>query len=183
MPAVHRKIGTQASHQLDAVRARRGCKHPRSAKLCKLNGERSDAARCCVNDDSLVLPEMERVIDPLESGEPGRSNRAGVLEVKRLGNARDLLCRDSNIRGIETALGIEPAKRINLVADFEPTDPGAHRRDNTGAVATEHEGKPRLAAWIPSSADIRVPWPDARRVERDQNLAWIDFGNGQVVHR
>src|SRR5262245_22156079 len=126
---------------------------------------------------------MERVIDPLESGEPGRSNRAGVLEIKRLGDARDPFCRDSNVRGIETAFGIEPAKRIDLVADFEPTDPRAHRGDDARAVATEHEGKPRLAARIPSAADLRVPRPHARRVERDQNIAWTDFGNGQGVHR
>src|SRR5262249_62207377 len=114
---------------------------------------------------------MERVIHPLESGEPGRRSRAGVLEIKRLGNARDLLCRDGNICGIEAALGVEPAKRIDLVADFEATDPGAHRGDNARAVGTEHERKPRLAARIPSGADPRVPWPAPPPVEHDHNRA------------
>src|SRR5262249_6531672 len=92
MPAVHCKIGTQASYQLDAIHARRGCKHARPAKLGKLDGERSNAARRSVDDHSLVLLEMERVINPLECGEPRRRDRASMLEVKRLGNGRDLLC-------------------------------------------------------------------------------------------
>src|SRR5262245_2851716 len=119
---------------------------------------------------------MERVIDPLECGEPGRRDRASMLEVKRLGNVRDLLRRDGNILGIETALGVQPAKRIDLVADSEPTDPGAHRCHDTRAVGTEHERKPRLATWIPPGPDLRVPRPHTRRVERNQNIAWIDFG-------
>jgi hypothetical protein len=52
---------------------------------------------CAVNDVGLALLQLECVLDPLERSEPRGGDRAGMFEIKVLGNMGDLVGRDGDI--------------------------------------------------------------------------------------
>ncbi len=82
--SVHRGSGAQSPNQHLPVVTGCRCQNPRSAKLGKLDGEGSHAARAAVNDHRFVLADLEGVVDSLQRRQSGGRDRARLLQAEPL---------------------------------------------------------------------------------------------------
>ncbi len=135
------RIGSKMPHQRHAILARGGREYRRTAQLGELNSKGSDPARRAVNYDSLAFSQIQRIVHPLQRSKPGGRNRTGTHQIQACRYAADLVCRNGNIFGVETALRIVEAIGIDEIAGLKTTDPGPHRSDNAGTIRAQHERK------------------------------------------
>lgn len=106
-------------HQLETVHSRRRGKYTSATPPRKLNRKGADTARRAVDDNCLALLQGQSAVDTLKSGQACGGDSSGMLQILPLWDRRDFVGRHCDVFGIEAALWVLPAIRIDLVGYFE----------------------------------------------------------------
>ena len=88
---------------------------------------------------------------------------------------------DGDILGIEPALRVCEAVGIDPIADREAANGTASIDHGAGTVAPEHQREGRFSLRPPAATHVRIPWPDARGMDRDQDLIRIECGDRHLM--
>ena len=106
LTAIYSGVRAAISHERHAVLSGRSRKHTRAAAFRELDRQSSHPPGAAVNDDGFASPDMQSVVDALERGQPGGRDRACLLNIQSPGNVSGFFRRDSDVLGVEAALGL-----------------------------------------------------------------------------
>jgi hypothetical protein len=174
-------VRAETADEREAVAPGRGRDHARAAQLRELQRERADPARRPVDDHRFPAPHAQRVVDALERRQSGRGHRAGVAEAHSARRAADRALGQRDVLRVEAGATGAELVGLHAIARPDAAHAGSDRGDDSRAVGAEDQRKARLSERPPAGPHVRVPAPDARGVDPDQDVAAADARHGQLA--
>src|SRR5258708_480017 len=97
-------------------------------------------------------------------------------QIKRLRDGSDVFGGHSNILGIKSAFPDFPLVGIDFFANLETPNACSKCRPPSRPLPAPHNKKTRSTQRPPAGAPVRIPTPNPGSVQRDENLATINWG-------